>query len=60
MLKLKSNQEISIQKKKKKKNKQEKIVGGIEIYGHTYMLIVGKVHLFRLQNIKKFIHNNNM
>jgi len=26
---------------KKKKPKQKKIVGGMELYGHTYMLIVG-------------------
>ena len=45
MLKLKSNQEIKYKKKiikKKKKPKQKKIVGGIELYGHTYMLIVGQ------------------
>ena len=37
----------------KKKKKKKKIVGGIELYGHTYMLIVGQVRLFRLQRIKK-------
>ena len=39
--------------KKKRKKKKKKIVGGIELYGHTYMLIVGQVRLFRLQRIKK-------
>ena len=56
MLKLKSNQEIKykkIIKKKKKTPKQKKIVDGIELYGHSYMLIIGPVHLFRLQSIKK-------
>ena len=52
MLKVKSNQEIKYVKKKKKP-KQNKIVSGIELYGHTYMLIIGQVHLFRLQSIKK-------
>ena len=52
MLKLKSNQEIKYVNTKRKKPKN-KIVSGIELYGHTYMLIVGQVHLFRLQSIKK-------
>ena len=38
MLKLKSNQQI---KYKKKKPKQKKIIGGIDSYGHIYMLIGG-------------------
>ena len=42
-----------------KKKKRRKIVGGIELYGHTYMLIVGQVHLFRLQSIKKFMHSSS-
>ena len=41
--------------KKKKKPKQKKIVGGIELYGHTCMLNVGQVCLFRFQSIKKFM-----
>ena len=57
MLKLKSNQEKK--KKKEKKPKQKKIVGGIELYGHTYMLIVAQIHLFGLQSIKKFMHNSS-
>ena len=57
MLKLKSNQEIKYVKKKKEKKK--KIVSGIELYGHTYMLTVGQVHLFRLQSIKKFMHSSS-
>ena len=58
MLKLKSNREIKY--KKKKKPQQEKIVGGVELYGHTYMIIVGQVHLFRLQSIKKFMHSSSL
>ena len=54
MLKLKSNQEIKY--KNKTSTKED---GGVELYGHTYMLIVGKVHLFRLQSIKKFMHNSS-
>ena len=37
MLKFKSNQQIRY----KKKPKQRKIIGGIESYGHIYMLIGG-------------------
>ena len=54
MLKLKSNQEIKY--KNKTSTKED---GGVELYGHTYMLIVGQVHLFRLQSIKKFMHNSS-
>ena len=32
-------------KKKKQTNKQRKIVGGIELYGHTYVLIVEYIYL---------------
>ena len=46
-------------KLKKNNPKQKKIVGGIELYGHTYMLIIGPVNLFRLQSIKKFMHSNS-
>ena len=57
MLKLKKQ---SRNKVLKKKPKQKKIVGGIELYGHTYMLIVGQVHLFILQSIKKFMHSSSL
>ena len=59
MLKIKKQTRNKVLKKKKKPPKQKKIVGGIELYGHSYMLIVGQVHLFRLQSIKKFMHNSN-
>ena len=38
---------------KKKKPKQKKIVGGIEIYCHTYMLIVGQAHFVQTSKHKK-------
>ena len=60
MLKLKKQSRNKVLKKKKKKPKQKKIVGGIELYGHTYMLIVGQVHLFILQSIKKFMHSSSL
>ena len=40
-------------KKKKKKKKKKKIVGGIEIYCHTYMLIVGQAHFVQTSKHKK-------
>ena len=40
-------------KKTKKKSKQKKIVGGIEIYCHTYMLIVGQAHFVQTSKHKK-------
>ena len=43
----------TVPKKKKKKPKQKKIVGGIEIYCHTYMLIVGQAHFVQTSKHKK-------
>ena len=37
MLKIKKQSRNKVNIKKKKKPKQKKIVGGIELYGHTYM-----------------------
>ena len=52
MLKLKSNQKIKCIYIYRDINKNKKDSWGIELYGHTYILIVGQVHLFRFQSIK--------